>query len=69
MAYVRQNPEFPKFRMKKGIMPDFSGSNVADQEKPTGEMNGLNRVFQTANRPLNLSERVFKDGMMMSRAS
>lgn len=69
MAYVRQHPEYPKFRVKKGVMPDFSGANVADQEKPTGVMNGINKVFRTLNKPLKLSERVFKDGMMMARSS
>lgn len=69
MAYVRQHPDYPKFRMKVGIMPDFSGSKLADQEKPSGVMNGVNKAFVLANRPLKDSERVFKDGMMMSRAS
>lgn len=69
MAYVRQHPDYPQFRMKVGVMPDFSGSNQANQEIPTGIMNGINQVFTLANRPLKLSEEVFKDGMMMSRAS
>jgi hypothetical protein len=69
MAYVRQHPDYPKFRMKKGVMPDFSGSNVSDQEAPTGLMNGVNKVFTTAFKPLKGSESLHKDGMMMSRAS
>lgn len=69
MAYVRQHPEFPKFRKKVGVMPDFSGANYADQERPSGIMDGVNREFRTANRPLKLSDELFKDGMKMARAS
>lgn len=69
MAYVRQHPDYPQFRMKVGVMPDFSGSNQADQEIPTGIMNGVNKAFVLTSRPLTGSEIVFKDGMMMSRAS
>lgn len=69
MAYVRQHPDFPLFRVKKGVMPDFSGANYADQEKPSGIMNGENRIFTLAHAPIKLSETIFKDGMMMARAS
>lgn len=69
MAYVRQHPDYPKFRVKKGTMPDFSGANYSDQEKPTGVMNGVNRLFTLAHIPIKKSEAVYKDGMKMSRAS
>lgn len=69
MAFVRQHPDYPQFRVKKGVMPDFSGSNYSDQEKPSGVMNGVNRVFNLANIPLKPSDEVFKDGMKMSRAT
>lgn len=69
MAFVRQHPDYPKFRVKKGVMPDFSGSNFSDQEIPSGSMNGINRVFTLAYVPIKQSEEIFKDGMKMSRAS
>lgn len=71
MAYVRQHPDprFAKFRVKVGVMPDFSGSEFMDQEVPTGEMDGVNRVFTLSQRPLRFSEEIFKDGMKMKRAS
>lgn len=69
MAYARPHPDFPKFRMKVGVMPDFSGANYVDQEKPSGIMNGTNRVFTFANLPIRQSEDVFKDGMKMVRAT
>lgn len=69
MAYVRQHPDYPKFRKKMGTMPDFSGSNVVDQEKPSGTMNGVNRSFVLAHRPIVSSDTVHKDGMLMARAT
>ncbi len=69
MAYVRQHPEFPQFRIKKGIMPDFSGSQIIDQEFPSGVVNGINKLFQLERPPLKNSESIFKDGMKMVRAS
>jgi hypothetical protein len=69
MAFVRQHPDYPKFRVKKGVMPDFSGSNYSDQETPTGIMNKINRLFSLANIPIKPSDEVFKDGMKMARAS
>jgi hypothetical protein len=50
-------------------MPDFSGANFSDQEKPIGTVDGTNRVFTLANVPTKFSEEVFKDGMKMARAS
>lgn len=69
MAYVRQHPEFPMFRIKKGSMPDFSGSAEASQEIPEGEMDGSNKEFMTAHRPLKYTEKLSKDGMFMARAT
>jgi hypothetical protein len=67
MAMVRQHPDYPKWRMKVGIMPDFSGSKLANQETPTGVCDGVNKVFTLAHRPLKESEQVIKDGMVMKR--
>jgi hypothetical protein len=69
MAYVRQHPDYPKFRKKVGVMPDFSGSNYSDQEKPVGNIDGINRLFTLAKKPIKFSETIHKDGMMMNRAS
>lgn len=69
MAFVRQHPDYPKFRIKVGYMPDFSGSNYEDQEKPAGELNGINKIFFLKNTPVKFSEEVFKDGMKMARAT
>ncbi|MCD7910964.1 hypothetical protein KC480_05420 [Bacillus velezensis] len=69
MAYVRTNPDYPKFRMKKGVMPDFSGAKIADGEIPSGKMDGANTKFELTNRPLKGSEKVFKDGLRMGRSS
>lgn len=69
MAYVKQHPEFTMFRVKKGVMPDFSGANMANQEVPQGIKNGQNRIFTLAHPPIKESEYVYKDGMRMQRAS
>ncbi|OXB94760.1 hypothetical protein [Parageobacillus galactosidasius] len=67
MAMVRQHPDYPKWRMKIGIMPDFSGSKISSQEIPIGVCDGANKVFKLANKPLKHSEEVVKDGMVMKR--
>jgi hypothetical protein len=67
MAMVRQHPDYPKWRMKIGVMPDFSGSKVSFQEKPIGNCDGVNKVFRLANKPLKNSEQVVKDGMVMTK--
>lgn len=69
MATVKQHPDYPKYRMKIGVMPDFSGSNYADQESPDGIMDGSNKRFWIDYVPIKNSEIIFKDGMFMSRAS
>lgn len=67
MAMVRQHPKYPNFRMKTGIMPDFSGSDMANQEVPIGQMDGVNKEFILLNVPIKNSEMVVKDGMVMKR--
>ncbi|UYX56223.1 hypothetical protein M3Y14_33775 (plasmid) [Bacillus thuringiensis] len=69
MAFVRQHPDYPKFRKKVGVMPDFSGSKLADQEQLIGAQNGVNRTFRFAHIPLRNSEKIYKNGMRMKRAS
>lgn len=71
MAYVRKHPDvqYDKFRMKVGVMPDFSGSKFIPQEKPVGTKDGVNRIFQLSKAPLKDSEEIYKDGMFMVRAT
>jgi len=79
MAFVRQHPEYPKFRMKVGNIPGLSDliladpndPNVyqADQETPFENPNGVRKEFTLANVPFKFSEKIFKDGMMMARAT
>lgn len=70
MAYVRSHPDpnYPKIRIKKGVMPDFSGSNYIDQEQPGGLIDGTNAVFTLSRIPIQNTEEIFKDGMKMARA-
>jgi len=67
MAIVRQHPKYPNFRMKIGVMPDFSGSKLSFQETPIGAINGVNKKFTLLHLPLKDSETVVKDGMVMKR--
>lgn len=69
MAYVRQNPNAPMYRMKVGTMPDFSGANYEYQDKLIGVQDGVNRLFTLKNRPVKETDKVYKDGMRMKRAS
>ncbi|MFE9081888.1 hypothetical protein [Bacillus mobilis] len=69
MAFVRQHPDYPKFRKKVGVMPDFSGSKLADQEQLIGAQDGVNRNFRFVHVPLRNSEKIYKNGMRMKRAS
>lgn len=79
MAFVRQNPEYPKFRMKIGNIPGLSdliladpddpNIYLADQETPGGIKDGVNKEFTLANVPFKHTESVYKDGMKMARAS
>lgn len=67
MALVRNHPNYSKFRMKIGHMMDFSGSSWIYQETPSGVMNGDNINFFIKKRPIENTESVFKDGMLMAR--
>lgn len=69
MAHVRNHTTFPQYRMKVGIMPDFSGSQVIRQEEPFGTKDGTNKVFTLAFEPIKNSEQVFKDGMYMRKGA
>ena len=69
MAFVRPHPEYPMFRVKKGSMPDFSGSEESNQEVPSGDQDGQNKEFTTQHRPIKFSEKLYKDGMFMTRAT
>ena len=55
------------FRRKQGVMPEFSGSQQAYQEVPTGTVNDVNQVFKLKQVPLVRSEAVYKNGMLMAR--
>lgn len=67
MALVRNHPDYNKFRMKIGFMMDFSGSSWVYQEEPTGNMDGKNRIFRLSRKPIENTEEIFKDGMLMAR--
>jgi hypothetical protein len=67
MAQVRQHPTYPQYRMKVGVMPDFSGSDIVTQEEPVGAKDGVNKVFTLSRLPIPNSEWVFKDGMFMRK--
>jgi hypothetical protein len=67
MAHVTKHPTFPQYRMKVGVMPDFSGANAVMQEEPLGVKDGVNTIFMLAKDPIKNSEMVFKDGMYMRK--
>lgn len=67
MALVRNHPNYPNFRMKIGVMPDFSGARWSYQEEPKGDIDGINCTFTLENEPVEKSESVYKDGMLMTR--
>lgn len=67
MALVRNHPSYPNFRMKIGNMMDFSGSSWIYQEELIGSSNGVNANFRINKRPIQNTEQVFKDGMLMTR--
>ncbi len=67
MATVRTYPNYPMFRQKTGVMPDFSGSRIAYEEEPYGEKDGSNRNFKLMHQPLSDSLEVYKDGMRMRK--
>lgn len=69
MAYVRTHPVYSQYRMKIGVMPDFSGANQVFQEEPIGAKNNENKVFRLRHEPIRDSEMVFKDGMFMRKGA
>lgn len=69
MAHVRTHEKDSRFRLKVGVMPDFSGANLVIQEDPKGVMDGKNAKFQLTHIPVEDSETVYKDGMRLRRAS
>ena len=69
MAHVQQHPRFTHFRMKVGVMADFSGSNQVFQEEPVGAKDGVNKVFRLANEPMKNTEAVYKNGMYMRKGA
>ena len=69
MAYVKRYPEDHNFRVKVGRMPDFSGSGMVQQESLIGVVDGVNRKFKLRSRAFLGSESIYKDGMLMKRAS
>ncbi|GAK42039.1 hypothetical protein TCA2_4531 [Paenibacillus sp. TCA20] len=69
MAHVTKHPTHPKYRMKVGTMPDFSGENDVDGEQPFGVVDGVNKIFVLANNPIKNSYKVFRDGMRLRRGA
>lgn len=69
MAWVRTHPLNSKFRLKMGVMPDFSGASLVKAETPSGDMNGENRRFTLAKVPVEGSLDIYKDGMRLKPAS
>lgn len=67
MAHVRQVADFPLFRTKIGVMPNFTGSEHVDRETPRGDVNGENKEFSLLHLPINGSEQIFKNGIFMTR--
>lgn len=70
MAYVRNHPnhiEFPNFRMKVGVMPDFSGARTISQEEPIQKPDGVNTHFTIRYVPIDGSEYVYHNGRLMAR--
>lgn len=67
MALVVPHGSYPQFRVKKGVMPEFSGAAEVKGETPTGVFDAVNKKFTLKNRPIFKSERVIKNGMEMKR--
>jgi hypothetical protein len=67
MARVVQHDRFPQYRVKIGVMPEFSGTRQISQEEPMGVKDGENKQFVLSNTPIPQSEQIFKDGMFMMR--
>ena len=69
MAWVRTHPLNSKFRLKMGVMPDFSGASLVKAETPVGEMNSENRKFTLLQTPVEDSIDLYKDGMRLRPAT
>lgn len=69
MAWVRTHPQNSKFRLKMGVMPDFSGASLVKAETPTGLLDGDNRRFTLLKEPVEGSLDIYKDGMRLKPAS
>ncbi len=67
MAHVTKHPTAPKYRMKVGAMPDFSGANEVRQEEPIGARDGVNKIFVIAKNITKGTERVYRDGMYIRK--
>ena len=69
MAWVRTHPLNSKFRLKMGVMPDFSGASLVKAETPSGAFDGVNRRFTLSKEPVEGSIDIYKDGMRLKPAS
>lgn len=67
MALVVPHGSYPHIRMKKGVMPEFSGAAEVKGETPIGVFDAVNKKFTIKNKPILNSERVIKNGMEMKR--
>ena len=43
---------------------DFVKQTYVDREKPKGEMNGINKVFELSKTPITNSEHIYLNGML-----
>lgn len=69
MAHVTKHPTMPQYRVKIGLMPDFSGSNQVRQEEPVGSRDGANKAYILNHEPTRNTEWVYKDGMYMRKGA
>ncbi|SFJ62217.1 hypothetical protein SAMN02799624_05214 [Paenibacillus sp. UNC496MF] len=69
MARVKAHDTFPQYRVKVGVMPEFSGARTISQEEPLGAKDTVNKQFVLSWTPIPQSEQVFKDGMFMMRGA
>jgi hypothetical protein len=69
MARVKAHDTFPQYRVKIGVMPEFSGARTISQEEPLGAKDNANKQFVMSWTPIPQSEQVFKDGMFMLRGA
>lgn len=69
MAWVKTHPLNSKFRLKVGVMPDFSGASLVKGETPMGVMDSVNNKFTLLKKPVEGSVDVYKDGMRLKPAT